>query len=113
MAFQTQVPDRTFKEPLFRSLMGVMAFVADTCCDGAMHEFLLERGAVVAPQTEFSPVLSGIQQEPSGASVRLVAGKTVTVLNRRMHHLLLPERCVAFCAECGHLGLQFPALSAQ
>jgi hypothetical protein len=113
VAFQTQIPDGAFDEGLSRRLMGVMAFGTDTGSYRTVHEFLFERRAFMTPQAERCLVLAHFQQKPSGGPVRLVAGKTVTVFYRRVHHLLLPERSVARCAKRWHLGSQFPAFSTQ
>lgn len=113
VTFQAQIPNRPFEEGLFRRLMGGMAFGTGADCNGTVHELLLERGAVMAPEAEVCPVLAKVQQKPAGAPVRLVAGKTVTLLYRLMHHLLLPKNFVTLCAERWHLGHQFPALCTQ
>ena len=95
VAFKTQIPDSAFEEVLFRCLMGSMAFNAGPNCNGSVHELLLERGTVMTLYAEVCPVLAHVLQKPAGGSVRLVACKAVTLLYRRMHHLLLPKRIVA------------------
>jgi hypothetical protein len=42
-----------------------------------------------------------------------MTGKALTIFYRRMRYFIFPKWCVALIAECGHLGDQFPALSAQ
>jgi hypothetical protein len=64
----------------------------------------------MAPQTEVSPVLANIQKKTVRTTVRLVAGKTFTILYRRVHHLLLPKSIVALRAKHGNLGHQFETL---
>jgi len=74
-----------------------------------MHEFLFERGRVVAPKAEFRLVFTHVQKVPATGAVRLVARKTVTFLYRRVHHLLLPFGVMALAAERRTLGRQFKA----
>lgn len=113
MAFQAQIPDGSLEEVLFRSLMGVMAFGTGANSDRTVHELLLERSSIMAPDAETCPVLTDIQQKPARAAVRLVAGETVTILYRRVNHFLLTKRIVALFAENRNLSFQFPALCSQ
>lgn len=65
VAFQALILDSIFEEILFRCFMGGMAFGTGTNGNGTVHELLLERGAIMTPQTEACPVLARVQQKPS------------------------------------------------
>jgi len=93
--------------------MGSMTFCAGAQGNRAMHERLLEWGAVMTTDAEFGLILANIQQRTACATVILVTGQTFATFDRRMHYFLLAKRVVALIAESRHPGHQFPTLAAQ
>ena len=91
VTFQTQIPNRDIKEGLFCRFMGVVTFCTGANGNGTVHELLLERGAVMTAEAQFSPIVTHIEQIPAGAAVGLVAAETVTFLDRWVHHLFLAK----------------------
>ena len=95
MAGKTSLPHRPLEKRLFRGFVGIMTFGTGTNGNGTVHELLLDQSAVMTSHTEFRLVLADVQQKPSSRAVRLVAGNTVTFLDRCMDNFFLAEGAMA------------------
>ena len=107
VALKAQISHGPLEEPLLIGLMRVVAFGAGTYGSRAVHELPLQRGAIVASQAEWAQVFIRLQQKTPVGTVRFVAGKTIAILNRRVHESLISQVGVARLAERSALGRQF------
>ncbi len=93
--------------------MGIMTFCAGTDGDWPMHELLLYKSAVMTFHTEPGLIFADVQQEPAISAMGLVTGKTVALLDRRMHDLLFIFSVMTFVTKSRHLGIQLVAFAVK